>query len=185
MSTNSINPLAIVRPLSDGIIAMAMVSAMTSMMAMATSTAVSAAGISTMGSFIPYTGGGKKRYPSESSNELDSLNERIRKLSYVLENQKEAVRGTREHKAKLMQEYGLTLLPSVVEMSRYPKLKMTDHYLRKAEQDLDRMELSMLNLQRRRKELQTKLGVRAEEGGEVRRVYPAMKKFRPPPGFGD
>jgi len=165
--------------MTDGIVAMAMVSAMTSMMAMATSATVSAAGISTMGSFIPYTGGGGKRSTSESSSKLDSLNERIRKLGYLLENQKEAVRGTREHKIELMHEYKLITLPSIVELKRYPKLRLTIYYLAKAEKDLDRMEVSMLNLQRRRKELQMKLGMRAEEG-EVRRIYPAMKKYVPP-----
>ena len=197
MSTaNQISPMEVIRPLSEGIIAVAMVSAMASMMAMATSTAVSAAGISTMGSFVPYTGGGRKRQKSSSTEvqkqstrrafsdpyeELESLNERIRKLDYVLENQKEAVRGTREHKAKLMHEYGLTVLPSVVEMGKHPKLKTTDYYLRKAEKDLDRIELSMMYLQKRRKELQVKLGMRVEES-EMRKAYPAMKKFIEPTG---
>lgn len=198
-TTNQVKPAELVRPMVDGIIAMAMVSAMTSMMAMATSATVSAAGISTMGSFIPYTGGrkeqggfstGKQKQPtrrvfSNPHEELESLNKRIRSLSYKLEIQREAVRGTRIHKAKLMQEYKLGVLPSIVEMGKYPKLRMTDFYLNKAEKDLDRMEISMLNLRRRRKELQVKLGLRVEEGEEVRRVYPAMKKFKPPPGLGD
>jgi hypothetical protein len=80
-----------------------------------------------------------------------------------------------------MQEYGLGVLPSVTEMKKYPKLRMTDYYLRRAEQDLDRMELSMMIMQKRRKELQTQLGIRPDEGEGVRRIYPAMKKFRPPP----
>lgn len=184
-TTNTIGTMEVIRPLSDGIIAMAVMSAMASMMAMATSTTVSAAGLHTMGSFVPYVGGGRKRSTGESSNELDSLNERIRKLNYVLENQREAVRGTRGHKVKLMKQYGLGVLPSVVEMKKYPKLRMTDYYLRKAEQDLDKMELNMMNLQKERKELQMKLGMRPDEGEGVRRVYPALKKFRPPPGLGD
>lgn len=161
MSTaNQINTMEVVRPMADGIIALAMISAMSSSfgaMGMA-------AGMS--GFSGPY-------------EELQNLNKRISRLNYVLENQKEAVRGTRTHKAKLMQEYGLTVLPSVVEMKKYPKLSRTDYLLRKAEQGLDRMEVSMISLQRRRKELQVGLGVRAEEE-EVRRVYPAMKKFVEP-----
>ena len=79
----------------------------------------------------------------------------------------------------MMQEYGLGVLPSVVEMRKYPKLKLTDYYLQTAEKDLDRMEVSMLMMQRRRKELMTGLGMREGEEEGVRRIYPAMKKYRP------
>ena len=186
MSTaNQVSPMEIVRPLADGIIVLSMVSAMASIMAMATSTTVGAAGIHTMGSFMPYVGGGGKKQPttksfSSSQEDLDSLNERIRKLGYRLEIQQEAVRGTREHKIKLMQEYGLGVLPSVVEMRKYPKLKATDYYLAKGEKDLDRMEVSMMFLRKKRKDMQIALGIRPEEGEDVRRVYPATKKFIPP-----
>lgn len=159
-TTDQINPMDVVRPMAEGIIALAVVSAMANSFG-AMGMAGGAGGL-----FDPY-------------EELESLGKRISSLSYRLEIQREAVKGTREHKIKLMKEYGLGVLPSVVELSKYPKLKTTDYYLRKAEKDLDRMEVSMLNLQRRRKELQVKLGIRAEES-EVRRVYPAMKKFIPP-----
>lgn len=163
MSTSNqvINPLAIVRPMADGIMALAIVSAMSSSfgyMGMAAG----------MGGF------------SNPREELESLNKRISKLSYKMDIQRESVVGTRKHKAKLMQEYGIGVLPSVVEMRKYPMLRTTCRYLDVAEKDLDRMELSMLNLQRRRKELQIQLGIRVDEG-EPRRVYPAMKKFIEPP----
>lgn len=160
MPTN-INPLTLVRPMADGIVVMAMVSALSS----------------SFGSMGMAAGMGGFSSPYE---ELESLDERINRLSHKLENQREATASTRIHKAKLMREYGLTVLPSVVEMAKYPKLRATDYYLRKGEESLDRMEVSMLNLQKRRKELQTRLGMRVEEE-EVRRVYPALKKFREPP----
>lgn len=160
-ATNQTTLMQAVRPMADGVIVLAMISAM--------SNSFSAMGMA--------AGAGRFSDPYE---ELESLNKRISRLSFRLENQREAVRGTREHKVKLMREYGLTILPSVVEMKKYPKLKTTDYYLKKAEQDLDRMEVSMLSLQRRRKELQIKLGIRPGEEESVRRVYPAMKKFIEP-----
>lgn len=196
-TSNSINvsvnvdPLGVVTPLANGIITLAMVSAMASIMAMATSTTVTAAGISTMGSFIPYSSGsrrkkqttassGEKKQParitfSNPYEELESLNETINKLSYKIDSQKKSVQGTREHERKLMIEYGLGIMPSVVELKKYPKLRATHYQLVTAEKDLDRMELSLMFKQRRRKELQMKLGIRAEES-EARKVYPATKK---------
>lgn len=160
-TANQLDPMEVIRPAANGLVALAVVSAMSS--------SFGAMGMAAgMGGF------------SSPYEELENLDKRISRLSYRLDIQRESVKGTRIHKAKLMQEYGLGVLPSIVEMRKYPKLRTTDYYLAKAEKDLDRMEISLLNLQRRRKELQTKLGMRKEEEGEKRRIYTAMKKYEPP-----
>lgn len=162
-----VSPMAIVYPMANGMIAMAAVSAMSS-----------AAAAGGLGGFAAFGGMGPRE-------ELESIEVRIRKLSYVLENQRNAVVGHREHKIKLMKEYGVYVLPSEAEMrTKYRKLYFTDKYLRVSERELDKMELNMMRLQKRRKELRAVLGMRAEE--EPKHVrYPAMKKFKPPPGLGD
>lgn len=162
MSTTSyLNPMEVIRPMAEGVIMLAAVSAM----AGSFGSMGMAAGISSF---------------SDPRLELKDLETRISRLSYVLENQREALKGTRQHKANLMHEYGLSVLPSVVEMKKYPKLRATDYYLRKAEGNVDRMEVKMLNLRKKRKELQMRLGIIPHEEEEVRRVYPATKKFQPP-----
>lgn len=179
MSTaGQINPTEVLRTMSTGVITLAVMSSVASM------------GIHTIGGMVPYvtaahatyTGGKEKPAGSQSAEEeLAYLNTQIRNLSFRLENQRTAVVGTRSHKAKLMREYHLIVEPSVVEMKRYPRLRLTDHYLRKAEEGLDKMEVRMLLLQKRRKDLQVRLGLRVDEGESTRRMYPTTKKFVPPP----
>ena len=160
-ATNAINPMALIRPMAEGMIAMAMVSAMS-------------------GSFGFMGAAGAASF-SNPREELNTINTKISRLSYVLENQRDAVKGHRIHQAKLMREYGFGVMPSLVEMKKYPKLKNIEYFLIKSEKDLDRMELRMTLLQKRRKELQTMLHLRIDEEEEARITYPAMKKFIPPP----
>ncbi|MCJ7760626.1 hypothetical protein MUP59_05730 [Candidatus Bathyarchaeota archaeon] len=179
-TTNQVTPMELIRPAANGLIALAMVSAMASMMVMATSTTVGAAGIHTMGSFIPYTGGSKKKQPtgvssSSSDEELEDLNGRISRLRYVMENQAEALNGRRAYRDDLMRQYGLYVLPSMVELNKYPQLRSVNHLLTQGEKNYDRMELSMMFLQKRRKDKQIQLGLRNAEA-ERKKTYTVMKK---------
>jgi len=134
--------------------------------------AASMAGIASMGS-------GSKGASARA--ELSDIEERLRKLDYVLENYKSSVVSGRKHKSKLMQSHGLTVLPSVVEMRRkYPQLYATDRNLKLAEEGLDRLELKRMLLMKRRKELRSVLGLSTEEEIAPRVVYPATKKFIEP-----
>jgi hypothetical protein len=120
------------------------------------------------------------RAAEDPYEELTTLNIKINSLvNYLIPNMQESVRGTREHKIELMKQYGLTVLPPTAEMKKYPHLAATDRVLRKAEEELQRMELNLLLKQKRRKELMQKLGMREEEI-PPRKVYPALKKFREP-----
>jgi len=152
--------MAYVTPMAETIMAMAVVSAM--------STSMGAAG------FIGGAGG-----IQSAGKKLDELNVRILRLSYKLENQRSAVLGHRKHMVKLMQKYGYIVVPSVSEMSKHPDLKMTEYFLRKSEKDLERMEVRMTLLQKQRKDLQVGMGIREKEP-EPHRTYTAMKKFVPP-----
>lgn len=169
-ATNQINAMETIRPMAEGVVTLAVVSAM----------------IHTFGSMVPYvtaaSGFSKSSAPSKSAGpgaELESINKRISRLRYVMDNAGEALKGTRAHREKLMREYKLYVMPSVTELIKYPKLRATELLLRNAEKNYDRMELSMMFLRKKRKELQVKLGVRAEEEGP-RRTYTVMKKFREP-----
>lgn len=125
------------------------------------------------------------RKPDYSSleEELADLNWKIAILVDRVEQQKEAVRGTREYKVRLMKEYGLTVLPPLEELRRtYRPLYNTERYLQMGERRLDNMELGLLLKHRRRKEIMVKLGMKPEEE-PPRPRFPAMKKFIPPPGM--
>ena len=174
---NQINPMAVIQPMAEGLIALMMMSTMaTTMSAMTVTSAVGALAAGGSGSFGAFAGF------SNPYEELESVEKRISSLSFKLGQQRFSVRGTRDHKAKLMKEYGLGVLPPIVQLNKYPKLKATDRMLTIAEKDLDRMELRMMLLQKKRKELQVQLKMKME-AQPPRRVYPAMKKFKPPPGM--
>ena len=160
-TTNEINPMGIIRPAAEGVIVLAVISAMAN--------SFGAMGMAAgMSSF------------SDPYEELKDLNRRVSRLSYAVEQQRESARGTRIHMAKLMQEYGLSIRPSIVEMKKYPKLRNTDHVLSQAVKKLDGMEVGLMNLQRKRRELQTRLHVRPDEEEGPRRAYPAMKQYVEP-----
>jgi len=157
-TTPVLSPLAVITPMANGVIALAMVSALSQSM-------------STLGmGFASY---------SNPHEELKSISRQIFILNTKIERQREGIVSLRHHKEKLMHDLKVTLLPSEVEMKRkYPKLYYSDRYLRDYEKQLDRMEVRMMLLKKRRKDLSIKLGLR--EGEDVERTrYAAMKKWKP------
>jgi hypothetical protein len=168
LTVSTVDPMAIITPAAQGIMAMAMIYTMAS------------AEVS-FGASLTGTYAARKAFEGFASpqEELASLNKRITILNTQLERQKEAVVGLRNHKYNLMKEYKLYVLPSVVEMIKYPKLKTTDYYLRTAEANLDKMEVKMINMQLRRKQLLQKLGIVGEEA-PMPQHYTAPKRYKRP-----
>jgi len=119
-------------------------------------------------------------FSKDPREELNEVDERLYKLGFVIERYQTSVVGTRKYKSKLMQSFGLTILPSVVEMkAKYPQLYATDRNLRVEEKELERLELRRMFLKKRQKQLMQALGLTAVEEPGPRVVVPAMKKFVP------
>jgi len=114
--------------------------------------------------------------------ELSELNERIRKLNFVMENYRSSVVSLRNRRAWLMKEYGLSVTPALVEMKKYPQLRMVERNLKTAEEQLARLEVKDMNLRKRRNELQRKLGIKPEEL-PPHTQYAVTKKFTPKTGI--
>ena len=167
---------------------MAIMSTMSNIIAMSTIKASVAGGVGAgtgAGAFASGSGGGWSYYKKYSSlqEELEALNESIPKLGYVLENHRNSVMGTREHKLDLMKKYGIGVLPSLTELKRqHHDLYVTELYLSKLEPDLDRMETRMMLMKKRRREIWQKLGISGvEEQYERPHIqYTQTSKFRPP-----
>ncbi len=75
-----------------------------------------------------------------------------------------------------MKQYGLIVTPPIVQMAKYPQLSAVERNLKKAEEQLARLEIKDMNLRRRRNELERALGIKAEEP-ERHVQYAATKKF--------
>lgn len=104
-------------------------------------------------------------YPHQSpEDELANLNERIRRASFARDTYKKRVQGLRERRNTLMKQYGLSVYPPLTEMkTKYHSLYRTEQSLTDAEKELDGVELRIILLGKRRKELETALGRRHED----------------------
>jgi len=124
---------------------------------------------------------GKEDLKMGAEQKLKILNERIRKIGFVLADARKSVISLRENRVRLMKEYGIGVSPSLVELKKYPLLRNTEMRLKWEEQELDKIELRDTLLKNQRKELETQLGRMAKEE-EPRRQYPSMRKFQEPTG---
>ena len=115
---------------------------------------------------------------SSPQEELESLNKRIIYLNKDIDRQREAVVGTRRHKQKMMLDNHLTILPSISELRKYPALRITILYLATAERDLDKMEVKLTLMQKRRKELKIALHLKADEQ-PMPTHYQTSKGYKP------
>jgi len=162
MTTSSvINPMAVITPMAEGVMALAVISAMST-----------AGELGMMGA--GYAG------PVNPHIQLKEINEKIRRTSFILNKQRDGVVSLRNNRQRLMQLYNLTLMPPQMELKRkYPQLYYTNISLDSAEKDLDRLELRMTLLRKQQKELSIKLGIKPEDMPQHQR-YPAKKKFVEP-----
>ena len=156
----NLSPMEAIRPLAAGVTAMAMVYAL--------SAAYNAWGVAATFSGF-----------SNPREELTSLDKRIYYLRKDIGDMRESMVGTRNHKIKLMHDYGFTVQPSIVEMKKYPLLRTTDFYLKTGEDKLDKMEVKMLNMQKRRSTLRVVLGLKPEES-PMPTHYQTPKKYPRP-----
>lgn len=111
--------------------------------------------------------------------QLYQVNEKIRKVSYVLEQHRSSIVSLRNRRVVLMHEHGLTISPSLYELKKYPQLREVERRLIVVDKGLARLEVKDVLLKKERKRLQIALGVRAEEP-EKRVRYAATKKFQEP-----
>ncbi len=99
-------------------------------------------------------------WPGAPEEDLISLEVRIRRLSYVIDGLREDVVTLRNYRTALMKRYGLSVVPSIVEMKeKYPGLYSAVVGLKDVEDNLARAELRMLLLSKDRKKLRQKLGM--------------------------
>jgi hypothetical protein len=122
---------------------------------------------------------------SSSEEELKDLRGKIMRLGFVINKYKEALVGTREHEAKLMKEYHITVIPPLAALRKeHQKLYYTEQYIARDEQELDRIELRMTLYRKRVRELERGMGLRPlQEEEQVTHPRQALKKFVPPPGM--
>lgn len=115
-----------------------------------------------------------------AAQELANVDERIRKLSFVMENYRSSVISLRNNRQELMMEYGITVTPALAPLKNlYPKLYHTEMNLKKAEEELAKIEVRDLLLKKRRKELRFALGIGPVAEAPPHIQYTAMKKFVP------
>ncbi len=187
MSSTSavISPMQVVNTMANGIMTMAVVSAM----------------LNTFGNMVPYVAvssagakyhnapdsGIKKQSQSRAKKtgnaELDMLYDKVRKINYAMAEYD--LVGTRQHQEYLMKKYGLTVMPSVTELRKYPDLRATERDLRIAEVEVARLEINRLVKMKRIKELEAALGIGTKQELEEMNIpphhsYTAYKKFSPP-----
>ena len=187
ISSMNITAKSAIAPLAEGLMAMAIMSTMSNIIAMGTIKASVAGGFgASVGAGATAGGEGgwgwHKKYGS-LQEELKDLNKSIPKLGYVLENRQNSLIGTREHKLKLMKEYKLGVLPSLVELKRkYHNLYVTELYVTSLEEDVGRMETRMMLMKKRRKEIWQLLGIYGveEQYEQPHTQYTQLKRFTPP-----
>ena len=193
-----INSMELISSMSNMMTSMAVVGAMSTMVmsAMAVSK-VSALGAAGFQGMTPGWGASYNEYrqkqesdrvakaqeynPPKSqvstTGELAELERSYRNMGFIHENLMISLDAAIVNKKRLKTEYHMTLTLGLEELHvKYPKLWMTELHLRKAQQEVDRIELNMMLKLKKINDLRVRLHLKKEED-ELAKPLTVMSKY--------